>query len=467
MWMISVLMFEMPSSSSSTEMDIFNATSVNVFNASLYDDTLPEELSFNTNGLVQVVGYSVLFVVAAAGNVPVFVTLLRNRNRKSRIKLVIMHLTIADLIVTFIMIPLEIIWRLTVQWLAGNAMCKLMQVLRAFGPYLSSMVLVCISLDRYFAVVHPLKVNDAHRRGKLMIGVAWHISLICSVPQAIIFHVMEHPSHPGFHQCVTFSSFPTVWHEKAYNFFCLMALYGAPLTLIVYCYARILWEIYNQSRYTSQACSPEDATPTLQQYRGRFRLRRSDVRHMERARNKTLRLTVVIVLAFVFCWTPYVIMVLWYQFDPDSAGHVDTYLQSSLFMFAVSNSCVNPLVYGSYMTGFSNLWSKYCCRENVVPCNLSRQTSKQTLTSTVPRTPLIEKVLARDYAMYCSDSSPCHVDVLVNVNGTYAVLGQHKQETDNRAHRRSTTSLLSAQFKRKWHKSSMMNCSVVRSNYSM
>ncbi|CAN7979065.1 unnamed protein product [Ixodes persulcatus] len=147
----------------------------------------PEELTFNTQSLVQVIVYAVLFVTAATGNVPVFFSLLGKRHRKSRLKVMIMHLAIADLIVTFVMIPLEVGWRLTVQWTAGNVMCKVMQVLRAFGPYLSSMVLVCISLDRYFAVLHPLKVNDAQRRGKIMLSWAWITSFLCSVPQVSAF----------------------------------------------------------------------------------------------------------------------------------------------------------------------------------------------------------------------------------------------------------------------------------------
>lgn len=162
-------------------LDIPTASSSNA--TFMEESPLHEELTFNTQSLVQVIIYCVIFIIAASGNVPVFVTLLRNRHRKSRIKLMIMHLAIADLIVTFVMIPLEIAWRLTVQWTAGNAICKIMQVLRAFGPYLSSMVLVCISVDRYFAVLHPLKIHDAQRRGKVMLAVAWYISMVSSVPQ--------------------------------------------------------------------------------------------------------------------------------------------------------------------------------------------------------------------------------------------------------------------------------------------
>ncbi|KAK8781296.1 hypothetical protein V5799_017363 [Amblyomma americanum] len=171
---------------------------------------------------------------------------------------------------------------------------------------------------------------------------------------------MEHPARPGFYQCVTFASFPSPAHEKVYNLLCLLALYGVPLAAIVLCYSRIFLEIQRQSKEGqgedgSEAQGGGECTP------GRLRLRRSDMRHMLRARNRTLRLTIVIVLAFFLCWTPYVTMVLWYQIDPSGAEGVNDYLQSSLFMFAVSNSCVNPLVYGSYTKSFKRILGQACC----------------------------------------------------------------------------------------------------------
>lgn len=45
--------------------------------------------------------------------------------------------------------PLEIGWAATVEWKAGDSMCRIMAFFRTFGLYLSSFVLVCISLDRY------------------------------------------------------------------------------------------------------------------------------------------------------------------------------------------------------------------------------------------------------------------------------------------------------------------------------
>ena len=55
---------------------------------------------------------------------------------------------------------------------------------------------------------------------------------------------------------------------------------------------------------------------------------------INRTRNRTLRLTVVIVLTFFWCWTPYVTMVVWYQIDLDGATKINGYLRNALFMFA-------------------------------------------------------------------------------------------------------------------------------------
>ena len=145
--------------------------------------SLPREMLFNGDSLLSVAAYAAIFVVAAAGNLTVLITLLRNRHRKSRVKLLTMHLSIADLIVTFVMLPIETGWHLTVEWKAGDVGCRLLMFCRAFGFYLSSFVLVTISVDRYFAIVHPLRTSVAGQRGKRMLAVSWMLAAVASLPQ--------------------------------------------------------------------------------------------------------------------------------------------------------------------------------------------------------------------------------------------------------------------------------------------
>ena len=66
--------------------------------------------------------------------------------------------------------------------------------------------------------------------------------------QSVIFHVERHPKYPQFSQCVTFHFFPSPAHELAYNLFNMIAVYGAPLLIIIVSYSLILIEISRKSR---------------------------------------------------------------------------------------------------------------------------------------------------------------------------------------------------------------------------
>ena len=163
-------------------------TSMNESNLTLpldQDRGLPKEMMFGEQHIITVVAYSCFFLIAASGNLTVFITLFRNRENKTRVHVFIMHLSIADLIVTFIMMPLEIGWNVTSDWRAGDIGCRILMFFRVFGLYLSSFVLVVISLDRYYAILHPLSLNDADKRGQIMLTFAWLFSIIASIPQVV------------------------------------------------------------------------------------------------------------------------------------------------------------------------------------------------------------------------------------------------------------------------------------------
>lgn len=80
------------------------------------NSALPSNLQFTNSTLTFVIVYSVLFFIAAVGNLTVFVSLFKSRHRKSRISLMILHLAIADSMVTFIMIPLEVSFFESLRW---------------------------------------------------------------------------------------------------------------------------------------------------------------------------------------------------------------------------------------------------------------------------------------------------------------------------------------------------------------
>ena len=84
------------------------------------------------------------------------------------------------------MMPLEIGWNATVSWKAGDLACRIMSFFRIFGLYLSSFVVVCISLDRCFAILRPMSnVVNVAKRSRIMLSTAWTLATLCSLPQVI------------------------------------------------------------------------------------------------------------------------------------------------------------------------------------------------------------------------------------------------------------------------------------------
>lgn len=72
-------------------------------------------------------------------------------------------------------------------------------------------------------------------------------------------------------------------------------------------------------------------------------------RNQRDAKKRILRQTLVIVVTFLVCWSPYVFITLWYQIDSDSAQRLNDSVTGVLFLFAVSNSVINPFIYGKFV----------------------------------------------------------------------------------------------------------------------
>nr|XP_031828630.1 gonadotropin-releasing hormone II receptor isoform X1 [Nomia melanderi]XP_031828631.1 gonadotropin-releasing hormone II receptor isoform X1 [Nomia melanderi]XP_031828632.1 gonadotropin-releasing hormone II receptor isoform X1 [Nomia melanderi] len=164
-----------------------------------------------------------------------------------------------------------------------------------------------------------------------MLCLAWVGSVVCSMPQMVVFHVETHPNISWYSQCVTFNTFPTYTHEITYSLFGMVMMYWLPLIVIIYTYTSILLEICRRSKKSEHD-----------------KIRRSSMGFLTRAKIRTLKMTVIIVAVFFVCWTPYYVMSLWYWIDRQSAYKVDQRIQKGLFLFACTNSCMNPIVYGVF-----------------------------------------------------------------------------------------------------------------------
>ncbi|RWS21875.1 G protein-coupled receptor-like protein [Leptotrombidium deliense] len=133
--------------------------------------------------LLEIIVFTIFLVFGGCGNLFVIYKLCSHKYRNSQMSYLLRHLTLADLSVIFITIIIEIVWRLTISWNAGELCCKLVLTMRTFGLYLSSLMLICISVDRYFAFVHPLSFKTVKERNCRILFAAYLSSILLSLPQ--------------------------------------------------------------------------------------------------------------------------------------------------------------------------------------------------------------------------------------------------------------------------------------------
>ncbi|KAG8174170.1 hypothetical protein JTE90_011732, partial [Oedothorax gibbosus] len=205
--------------------------------------TYVDVVLFTKGARIEAFLYMLLFSISVTCNVLLFKTLIRFRHRNMRFDVMILNKTVADMMVIFLMVPIEVLWKVTVEWVAGDPACRLLLFIKACGHYSASMVLLCMCIDRYMLMVHPMITCDAYQRNKMMLCLAWAFSCICSIPQGIIFHVEQHPLQPSFEQCVRSNFFSAEYQRVAYNVFCMAAMYVAPLSVIIFCFTKIVGEI--------------------------------------------------------------------------------------------------------------------------------------------------------------------------------------------------------------------------------
>ncbi|XP_019964360.2 gonadotropin-releasing hormone II receptor isoform X1 [Paralichthys olivaceus] len=305
--------------------------------------------TFTTAAKVRVTITFILCATSAFCNLAVLWAAHSDGKRKSHVRVLIVNLTVADLLVTFIVMPVDAVWNITVQWLAGDLACRLLMFLKLQAMYSCAFVTVVISLDRQSAILNPLAINEARKRNRVMLSVAWTMSVVLSVPQIFLFHnvTIIHPK--DFTQCTTRESFVSHWHETAYNMFTFSCLFLLPLAIMIICYTRIFCEI--SKRLKSHNLSSNEVHL------------RCSKNNIPRARMRTLKMSIVIVLSFIICWTPYYLLGLWYWFFPDDLeGKVSHSLTHILFIFGLVNACLDPVIYGLFTIHFRKGLRRYFCR---------------------------------------------------------------------------------------------------------
>ncbi|CAN9508501.1 unnamed protein product [Ophioblennius macclurei] len=274
---------------------------------------------------------SVAFVAAVAGNVSVLVAVSRStREKPSRVRLFMTHLSVADLVVAFFQVLPQLCWDVTFRFHGPDVLCRLVKHLQVLGMFASTCMVLLMSLDRYLAVCHPLRaLRRPTRRAQVAVGCGWALSLFLSTPQYFIFSLSE--VRPGSEVFDCWGHFVQPWGPRAYVTWITAGVFVLPVAVLLFCYGFICRTIWTNVRSKTRqlGCNSVSGVGTI-----------------SRAKLRTVKMTLVIVVAYTLCWAPFFTVQMWSVWDDNfSWDDSENATVTLTALLASLNSCCNPWIY--------------------------------------------------------------------------------------------------------------------------
>lgn len=276
--------------------------------------------------------YAITFVIGFIGNSLGLYIICKKCGIKAATHLLIANLACSNLLIVFIVIPTSVSFLYNGHyWLSGisgTVTCKISQYLFVFPIATSILTILVVSIDRFFAVCHPMR-GQLFRKPKKMTATIWICAAIVTSPIIVIFKVTPFPSPEIKWSCSQyFGQDPQLADtlSKVYYASLFALLYLLPLLIITVLYTIIGYKLYNRS------IPGMSRSPT-------FRDR------VERSKRKVAKVMVMIVTAFAICWFPAHAVHYYVTFQKEAVSRIPPYAISLLLWISHSNSAIDPFLY--------------------------------------------------------------------------------------------------------------------------
>ncbi|XP_058963663.2 QRFP-like peptide receptor [Pocillopora verrucosa] len=299
--------------------------------------------------------YCLLFVVSLAGNILIGIIVYKEKALRTPINILIVNMAISDLLFSIICFPaLFVRLNAASHWLLsgpfGQALCRLRYFVTDVSIVVSVQSLVLIAVDRFVAVVFPLRPSlISSKRCRLFILVIWVVAMAVCCPQLLVWKVVDNTERLVCQRELN-DKFRESSSIKNYTLVTIIVFLYVPLVLIAIFYFSIAVRIKSQK-------IPGEPSVNARKQR------------LKRERN-ALKMSVAIVFAFAVCWLPSCIIFFLFLFLSDSAmmsscafqysAHITIILVRS---YCAVNPCICFIFSGNYRQGLKNLLGCFSTNE--------------------------------------------------------------------------------------------------------
>ncbi|XP_019610015.1 lysophosphatidic acid receptor 5 [Rhinolophus sinicus] len=302
-------------------------------NTSANSSALPCPDYRNTHHLHMVV-YSLVLATGLPLNGLALWVFLRALRAHSVVSVYMCNLAASDLLFT-LSLPVRLSYYSLHYWPFPDLLCQTAGAIFQMNMYGSCIFLTLINLDRYAAVVHPLRLRHLRRPrvARLLCLGVWALILMFAVPTMLV-HRPSPCSYRGLQVRLCFESFSDeLWKGRLLPLVLLAEALGflLPLVAVLYSSGRVFWT-----------------------------LARPDATQSQR-RRKTVRLLLVNLVIFLLCFVPYNATLAVYGLLRGNlvvASHEARDKVRGVLMVMVllagANCVLDPLVYYFSAEGFRN-----------------------------------------------------------------------------------------------------------------
>ncbi|ELU14549.1 hypothetical protein CAPTEDRAFT_24259, partial [Capitella teleta] len=315
---------------------------------------------------------SIVMVVSLTGNSLVLMVIINTRSLRRLNNMLIVSLATIDLVRSVVVMPLFIVVELSVVTQLPKGLCPMYHALHLSCEMVSIYNLTVISLERVFVISRPLvyQLMITLRKMAVLVCVLWVLGFVYGSLQIVWFIPKKDiPEFSGFnpsayaYQDSSEDGVCQYAPSPEYAIVDFVICLVAPLLIMISCYLKIFCVVQSQMKRiapTSTNIDCSDIMTVTMTQRSRMRINSSasimtntstkSKRGLFRlSDNKAVRMTSIVVGAFMICWLPYNIIFLLKQMHPDCVSALTWDIFSSLVFLS---SAINPFIYNFYSGEF-------------------------------------------------------------------------------------------------------------------
>lgn len=297
--------------------------------------------------------YLAVFALGLVGNALVCFVVWNDRQLRTVTNLFIVNLAVADLVIVVVCLPPTVLGDVTETWYLGPVMCKIVLYLQGVMVSVSVLTLTVISVERYYAICHPLLFKAKSRRARLMIFVVWLVSLAIILPEFVVLTTFRR--FPDDFPTDLLTTCKPAWeyhHQMAFQLFLMVTLYFVPIALMGAAYTRIaicLWsspipsELLASSENMSSSSSCLHNTTANYTTCGVQRLK--DARTQMLSRRKVAKMLIAVVVMFGICFLPVHLLNILRYAEVGMSDNVALAFALIAHCLCNLNSAINPVIY--------------------------------------------------------------------------------------------------------------------------